>query len=418
MLKLTDEQKKMFDGRYGAGTQKAISMLIKYGSVFDAKRLIRVDSVHSFSTLPIEFLSAMLDGVDRVRSFSTLHALQAQITRWAKAMGIRDDAIEDEIAINNQPLDLCRKAGFYSTFTCAPYLSGNVLRKGMVFSWPGSSGIIIGNSLFGASCNRDAVPAALCSAVTGLTPEMLLHKRENRFAELVVELEGIDVKKLSSADFGALGYYIGGIAGSRNVAIAGIPPPSTFENMKYLLSPLPVSGAVSLCHIIGISPDAPTLNAVVGNNKPETLVINRRHIEEAYQRLNSATTNDISIVSIGCPHCTISEIKEIAQLINGKKVKDSTRLWIVTAESVYVLAKRMGFVDVIEDAGGLVVTDVCISGFPFEHMEQEVVNGATNSARAAHYQSRPSFTGGPGIKIKYGTTQDCINAAIKGKWGN
>jgi predicted aconitase len=417
MIKLTDEQRKMFDGRYGAGTQKAISILIKYGNAFDAERLIRVDSAHSFSSLPIEFLSAMLDGVDRVRSFSTLHALEAQSTRWAKAMGIRNDEMEDKMVIYNQQLELCRKAGFYSTFTCAPYLSGNILRKGMVFSWPGSSGIVIGNSLFGASCNRDAVPAALCSAVTGLTPEMLLHKRDNRFADLVVELEGIDVEKLSSADFGALGYYIGGVAGTRNVAITGIPSASTFENMKYLLSPLPVSGAVSLCHIIGISPDAPTLNTVVGDKKPETVTINRGHIEEAYQRLNSATTNDISVISIGCPHCTISEIKEIAQLINGKTVKDGVRLWVVTAESVYVLAKRMGFVDVIEDAGGLVVTDVCISGFPFEHMEQKVVNGATNSARAAHYQSRPSPTGGPGIKIKYGTTQDCINAAIKGKWG-
>jgi predicted aconitase len=417
MLKLTDEQKKMVDGRYGAGTQKAISMLMQYGNAFDAERLIKVDSVHSFSSIPLEFLSAMLDGVEQVRSFSTLHALKGHTTRWARAMGIRSDAIEDEMIIHNQQVDLCQKAGFYSTFTCAPYLSGNILRRGMVFSWPGSSGIIIGNSLFGATCNRDAVPAALCSAITGLTPEMFLHKRENRFAEMVVELEGIEVEKLSTADLGALGYYIGGIAGTRNVAITGIPPESTFERMKYLLSPLPVSGAVSLCHIIGVSPDAPTLNAVIGDKKPEIITVNKRHIEETYHKLSTAATDDINIISIGCPHCTIAEIKDIAQLINGKKVKDGVRLWIITAEAVYVIAKRMGFIDIIEEAGGLVVTDVCISGFPFECMEQEAVNGATNSARAAHYQSRPSPHGGPGTTIKYGSTQECINAAIKGKWG-
>lgn len=417
MLTMTDEQKKMFDGRYGTGTQKAISMLLNYGNAFDAERFIKVDSVHSFSSIPLEFLSAMLDGVDRVRSFSTLHALPAQCTRWSRTMGIRSNEIEKEMVVHNQQIELCRKAGFYFTFTCAPYLSGNILRKGMVFSWPGSSGIIIGNSLFGATCNRDAVPAALCSAVTGLTPEMFIHKRDNRFAELVVELEGIDVETLSGADFGAIGYYIGGIAGTRNVAITGMAAVSTFENMKYLLSPLPVSGAVSLCHIIGVSPDAPTLNAIIGDKKPETIKVNRGHIEETYHKLNSATTDDISVVSIGCPHCTISEIREIARLIHGKKVKDGVRLWVITAESVYVIAKRMGFTDIIEDAGGLVVTDLCISGFPFEHMEQKMVNGATNSARAAHYQSRPSPTGGPGIKLKYGSTQDCINAAIKGKWG-
>jgi predicted aconitase len=417
MLKLTDEQKKMFDGHYGAGTQKAISMLMKYGNAFDAERLIKVDSVHSFSSIPLEFLSSMLDGVEEVRSFSTLHAIKGQCTRWARAMGIRNDEIENEKPVHTQQVELCRKAGFYSTFTCAPYLSGNILRKGMVFSWPGSSGIIIGNSLFGASCNRDAVPAALCSAITGLTPEMFLHKQENRYAEMIIELEGLDVEKFSVADFGALGYYIGGIAGTRNVAITGIPPKSTFENMKYLISPLPVSGAVSLCHIIGVSPDAPTLNSVIGDKKPEIVKVNRGHIEETYQKLNTATTNDIDVVSIGCPHCTISEIKEVARLISGKKVKDGVRLWIITAESVYLLAKQMGFVDIIENAGGLVVTDVCISGFPFEFMEQKVVNGATNSARSAHYQSRPSPTGGPGIKLRYGSTQDCINAAIKGKWG-
>jgi len=333
-------------------------------------------------------------------------------------MGIRADVAEQEARILKEKAAAFQKAGFLLTYSCVPYLSSNMLRRGTIYSWPGSSGIIIGNSLFGAMANRDAGPAALSSAVTGLTPEMLLNIPENRYAELVVKIEGLVAENLSAADYGALGYYIGPIAESRKVAVVGVPAGTPFEKMKYFLSPMPVSGAVSLCHIVGISPEAPTLKAALGGRKAgETITVGKKELEEGYSRLSTAKNKKVDAVIFGCPHCTISEIKKIAQLLGGKKIKKGVRFWVTTSESIYPLAKRMGFVEAIEKAGGMVVTDMCIMSFPFALMDEPSRVVATDSARAAHYQSRGGLAGGAGAGILYGSTEQCVAAAIKGNWG-
>jgi hypothetical protein len=299
-------------------------------------------------------------------------------------------------------------------------LVGNIIRNDSIFSWPGTAGIIIGNSLFGGRGNRDASPAALCSAITGLTPEMLLHKPENRRAEMLVQLEGLDLDNFTEADFGSLGYYIGSVAGTKNIAIEGpFSKGIAFENYKYLLSPMPVSGAVSLCHIIGITPEAPNIEAVIKSGNPiEKVKVGKKEVKEAYEKLYTAETNQVDVVLIGCPHCTISEIKKIVQIIDRKRVKEGVRLWISTCQALYDLAKQMGYVDLIETAGGQMFTDLCIMNIPFHELSFNVKATATNSARAAHYHARGGLSGGKGVEIHYGSTEKCVNAAITGKWGD
>jgi len=412
MVKLTDEQNKMYDGEYGPGVQKAMAMLVKYGDIFGAECMIKVDSAHVDIWGPVEVLSQMLEVVDQARAFTTVHSLKPSTTKWAMGMGIRPEVVEQDTKTHEKRVKLYQKAGFLRAFTCAPYLVGNMLRPGTIFSQAGTSGIIIGNSLFGARGNRDAVNAAICSAITGVTPKMLLHRPENRRAELVAQLQGLDLKNLSTADFGALGYYIGAVAGLRNVAVVGIPSSLSFEKLKYFLSAMPVSGGVSLCHIVGVTPEAPTLEAALGNGKPqETIEVGKNEIEEIYQRLNTAKTDQVDLVCLGCPHYTISEIKSVAQLLDGRKVKEGVRVWVSTADSVYTLAKRMGYVDIIEKAGGLVVTDMCMSSMPA--LEIDVKTSATDSAKVAHYQPGADV----GVEMLYGSTEQCIATAITGKWG-
>ena len=43
---LTDEQKRMYQGEYGPGVQKAMAFLIEYGEAFGGQRMAQVDSVH------------------------------------------------------------------------------------------------------------------------------------------------------------------------------------------------------------------------------------------------------------------------------------------------------------------------------------------------------------------------------------
>jgi predicted aconitase len=107
-------------------------------------------------------------------------------------------------------------------------------------------------------------------------------------------------------------------------------------------------------------------------------------------------------------------------LLEHKKLADGVRLFIATADQIHAFAKRMGYVDIIEQAGGLVITDTCPMLYPYGSLATDpasTVAGetvglvATNSAKLAGYQAKV------GVGIQYGGTKRVINSAITGKWG-
>ena len=410
---LTDEQKRMYEGEYGPGMQKAISMLVEYGNVWDAERMVRVDRAHAGLWSELEWLEEMLEGVEEPRvSLATIHAGYLAASRFGRAMGLREKFCQQEAKVQNGKVGLLVSKGFVPALSCTPFAMGNVPTPGSIFSWPGSMGIVVANSVFGARGNRDAFPAALASAITGITPDMLLLKKENRYGQLLVKLEDLDMERFTPSDYGALGHYVGGIAKFKNVVIDGVPDTVAFEQLKHFLSPMPVSGAVAICHIVGVTPEAPTVEEALGHKKPEEMIkIGRKEFRETWEKLHTATNDDVEVVIFGCPHASITELGEIARLLEHKKKADSVRLFVATAEQIYAVAKRMGYINIIEQAGGLVITDSCIMLFPYSELVVPASTAATNSAKAASYQARA------GIGIQYGSTESCINAAITGKWG-
>jgi predicted aconitase len=412
MIKLTDEQQRMYQGERGPGVQQAMTILVKYGNAYDAERMIRVDSTHTPPAFNLDFLTQILTGVSQVKAISSLHMTRICCTRWAGTVGVVPELAESACQAHNEGLDLFRKAGFLETFTCVPFLTENTLRPGMVFSWSESSAIVAGNSIFGARGNRDSAPIALSSAITGFTPEMLLHKPENRHAELLVELEGLDVTSFTDADLGAIGFYIGSQAGDKIVAVTGFAPPLSYEELKYLMTPMAVSGAVALCHVVGVTPEAPTLEAALGGQSPRaTIKVGPSELKQAYDALNTAKSDQVDTVLFGCPHATISEIQKIAHLLAGNKLRSGIRLWVLTADVIYSLAKRSGYVDVIQEAGGLVITDTCISDrfYGLYGLKEDLGVVATSSGKSAAYHTRAT-------QVHYGSTEACVASALTGKW--
>jgi predicted aconitase len=228
---LTDEQKGMYQGDYGPGFQKAIMMLIEYGEVWDAERLVDVHSAHT-GLDGGDWLNEILEGVERIRAVTTTHAGSVGSVAARRAMGVDEKYLQGREQLEKQILDFCVPKRFIPASTCTPYLVGNLPTAGRVFSWPGSSGIIISNSIFGARGNRDATPASIVSAITGLTPEMLLLKKEYRYGQVLFKIEDLDMENLNEADYGAIGYYIGGVVETRNVVVEGIPQNVAFDKLK------------------------------------------------------------------------------------------------------------------------------------------------------------------------------------------
>jgi predicted aconitase len=416
---LTDEEKRMCQGEYGPGIQKAISLLIRYGELFGAEKMVRVTGCHISPDVPNALLEKYTEGVDKAKPTCSLHpCLYPEETERiiGRAITEGDCMAGGYVSLDSEEyarrMELFKKLGFLPTSTCVPYLIGLVPKHNDVLTWTGSSGQVISNSVFGARANRDGHSSALASAVTGRTPNWGLMREENRAAQIVIRVDQLEPSKFDIGDYGALGYYIGMVAGTRNVVIDGLAREMAWEQLKYLLSPLPVSGGTVMCHIVGVTPEAPTLVQALGGKQPEEIVdVQKRDIQEIYAKLTSAKSSQVDLVIFGCPHLTIREIKNAAVFLAGQKVNDGVRLMIGTAKPIHTLANAAGFVEVIEKAGGEFV-DICVSvGNPLIYLSGIKVV-MTDSSRAAHYIQR--MTKGE-VQTIYADTAACLRAAITGR---
>jgi cis-L-3-hydroxyproline dehydratase len=402
---LTDEEQKMCDGAYGPGMEKAMNLLIQFGEAFEAERMLEVKSCHILNSDPFDWVLDVTEGVKEVRTFTTTHPLVPPL-KW-KAMGIPENMVKEQLTHAKKRYELYRRLGINLTSTCIACFIGDFLKKGDVFCWSGTEGSIFANSIFGALGNREAGPISFLSAITGKTPEILLHKQENRYGQFLVEMEQLDWSHFNKAKYGALGYYIGNITKDKNVVITGMPD-CGFDEMKHLLSALPVSGTTGICHIVGLTPEAPSLEDALGHSLPEDKIrVGEKEISQAWDELATAKGSNVDIIALGCPHSSIKEFREVASLLQGKKISGNVSLWIAASDQTAILARRMGYSDIIEKSGG-VITDTCI-GVVAPWMKNKKV--ATNSARVAY------FTAFLGVnEILYGSMKDCLSAAINGNW--
>jgi predicted aconitase len=419
---LTKEEERMLRGEYGPGIQRSMELLVEIGEAFDAKNMILAQSAHVHGAMPLDLLSELTESVSQCRVMTTTHGNavpDALDPEGCRRIGIPEGYDIYELVHGgpwNEIVAIFKRLGYFLTNTCIQFLVGNLPRRGDVISWGGSSGALIANSMLGACASRDSIPVNVATSVTGRVPCIGMAVKENRYARILVKVEGLDLENLSNEDYGALGFYTGGKTGIKNVVIEGLPDNLTFEQFRYLTSPMPVSGATSVCHVVGVTPEASTLNEALGGKKPEEVItIGKAQIREAMEKLTTAESNNVDLVKMGCPHCSITEIRNIVSLLGERKVHPNVRFWIATAKQVYTLAQEMGYVDTIKQAGG-VFTDCCIgSADPFNFIGPKlgIVTVATNSARSANISARAS---GGRVRILYGTMKHCIDAAITGRW--
>ncbi|MFH1480541.1 MAG: aconitase X [Pseudomonadota bacterium] len=411
-MRLADEEKRMLNGEYAPGVQRAIELLVKLGDSFDAEKLVPISYGHiSYDFCPEGFWTRMTEGVPRTPHRVTTHpSYQPEI--W-KAWGL--PLAERWVEEHERKLQRFKQLGWLRTETCAEYLLGIMPRKGDIVSMGGSCMQVANNSLFGARVDRMGVLVSLAAAVCGRTPLMGLLLQENRYANHLVTLDSLDVTDWTLSHYHCLGYTIGDqIPGFKPVAVNGLPPRLPFDFTRALVISMPTSGAITLAHIVGSTPEAPTLEAALGNRRPEQVIrVGKKEMSETWERLNVWDDDIVEHVSFGCPHATIDEIGRISALLEGKKVK--TSFLIGASVPVEALARQQGYADVIEKAGGHFLP-VCPSiGNPFTRRDiaghKQAKSAATNSARSAHYLATVS-----GVKVFFGTEEECVEAAITGRW--
>ena len=137
-------------------------------------------------------------------------------------------------------------------------------------------------------------------------------------------------------------------------------------------------------------------------------------MREMWRKLNTTDSDDVDMVLLGCPHLSIPELKELAALLEGKKVKDGKRLFVGIGDDMLNMAKKMDLDRIIEDSGAVILTGLCNGPLtPWDQMVDKPQVIATNSAKCAHYVYVGSAMT---VNVRFGSTKDCVNSMITGKY--
>ena len=395
---LTKEEERMLDGEEGYAVKKSMEILVALGNIYGAERLIRVGSVqvagvsyHNLGDAGLEFLNELArDG--KVRVLTTLNPAGMDLEDWKK-LGISEEFAKKQ----NLVIDAFRKMGIIISCTCTPYLIGSLPTYGEHIAWSESSAVTFANSVIGAKTNREGGPSALAAAFVGKTPSYGLHLEENRVPDAHVDVR-TNLKKLS--DWGALGYCIGKKVGNKIPYITGVKD-ADLDELKSFCASVVTYGSKPLFFMKEITP---------GSEKhqlpKEKVIIEDRDIKDAYENIDD-DVDTIDFVCIGCPHCSIKEIAEVAKLLKNKRVSSNTEFWVATSRLMKQLADKRGYTEIIENAGGKFACDTCMAVAPLKGRFRSV---ATTSAKGCYYSRHND------MKTKLGSLEECIEAAVRGKW--
>jgi len=387
-------------GGSGPGVRKAMEIVVALGQIYGARRLVKVSSVQvagvSYRNLGeagLEFLRQWAQSA-RVRVPTTLNPAGMNLQSW-RELGFSESFARRQLAV----IDAFERLGVRTTCTCTPYLVGNTPRQGEHVAWAESSAVSYVNSVLGARSNREGGPSALAAAITGRTAAYGLHLDENRRAALQVDVR-CAVRTLS--DFGALGYLVGKAAQNRAPLFVGLEGTCSSVELKALGAAMAASGAVALYHVAGVTPEADQPDVLIPGS--ERLAVD--DLRPAYAALNS-DARQIDLVWFGCPHAGLEEIRKVVSLLGGRSVQAA--LWITTAREILEQAEARGLTAALEASGGRVVADMCAVVAPMQELDFHTV--ATPSAKGAAYL--PSHAG---LQVRYGTAEQCIEAAVSGAW--
>jgi predicted aconitase len=421
---LTDEEKRMRDGAEGAAVAAAMDLLIRYSNALDAERLCDIRNVAGTMTQPSPVKARLVAEGGWDKAFAVIN-LDSDLDLTIPPMavptcqlqhGFGDDSVgvvpypEANVLLQADGEAFYGRHGVNILATCTPYQVGNLPLRGEHCAWMESSAVIYANSVLGARTNCEGIASTGAASLTGKIPCWGNHRDENRYGTHLIDVRGQRVQ--SFQDWGMLGYFAGGVAGEDHPVITGAVSRPDLTELKHFGAAAATSGGVELYHLPGITPEAPTVEAAFGDRQapPEAVVYGPAERQAVYETLNEiGSSADVDFVLLGCPHASVDQIRQTAALLDGKRLSPSTELWIMAPRALKVMADRSGYTEVIERAGGRVLADSCPA------MSRAAPRGtkvfATDSAKQAHYL--PAILG---IEAWFGTLDECVDAAITGRW--
>ena len=387
-------------------------LVVRAAEVTGARRLIDITSAHVDSCLyhgeaSLDFVDRLLAGGASVRVPTTLNVGAVDLLHPDLYRGDARVAQRGRLL-----MDRYRALGARPTFTCAPYQLAEVRPAlGEQVAWGESNAIAFANSVLGARTNRYGDFMDVAAAITGRAPAAGLHLDGPRHATLVLRLARDVPPALRDSDalFPVLGLVLGRRAGSSVAAIDGLAPGQSEDRLKALGAAAASSGSVAMFHVVGSTPEAPTLDAALGGAAPQSVeLVTLAALCAARKALTTATADRLGAVSLGTPHASLRELEAHAAMLGDRRVADGVELLISTGRDVLEQAERSGIAGRLRDAGAELLVDTCSYIAPILRRTDGAV--MTDSAKWAYYAP-----GNVGAQVVFASTAECIRSAVAGR---
>ena len=411
-MQLTKDEEKMLSGGYGAGYQKAIEILVKMGEFYDAKRLIPVSM--AFLTL------------------GPSPAKPAQAQLWVKWFADQGATYKCPLAMSPLMGELNVKLDVHARLKGVFAIGGSGHPRNL-FTRPvfgqhlvadGTAVTHYCNSYIGARANTECFIGQYSAAIVGKTPEYGYHLTENRLGKTLFNVK-VDIK--DETDWGALGYYISKVLGTHYwdvPVITGVDTSKVSDDDLVAFSCcIPAYGAVVHSMIVGISPEAQTVEMAFGGKKPiETYTVGPKEMQSVFDTFSTkkSVPDMISLGGFGA-NVSIKNMYKLAELVEGKKVTTKFPTVCLVDGPVKQVCDKVGISDTIKQAGIMIgmeeyfktrkgVTGADFSNNPVTSAKRLGLNTLVFfDAKSCHY------IGNQEIEPVLKNLEDCVKIALSGK---
>ena len=371
-------------GGHGPTKQKAARLVVDLASTAGATEFVTCAHAHVSGVSPLtgghglrRFLADLAgDDLGVVEIPTTLNSAGCDKEKMEEMDIETEDFLKHQFEIVHAYSEL----GIEATLSCTPYDRG-IDNEG-IGSWAESNAVAFSNSYTSLITNRESGLSALATALTGWAPKWGLHLDENRIPNIHVEVK-CELNHI--ADWSVLGDWIGKqiqpdwiLPWGMMPYITGLPSYISFEQKKALTAAAANYGCPMLW-AEGVSPSPP-------NFEPQgVLEFTDDALNERYTEL--APTGQVDLVVIGCPQASVGEVRTTAAAVRnrmelGQRIPDQ-RLWVFTSGHNHELLDQEGTLDVLEEAGALILKDTCPEVTPYNRTHYNHL--LTHSLKAEHY---------------------------------
>lgn len=409
-LTLTERDAAMLAGDLGPALAMAMRVVVAMARLSGATELLDVTGAHIDACLfhgyaGLDFAELLARRGGRVAIPTTLNVSSLDLLHPERYNGKPESA-----AAARRLMDAYVAMGAEPTWTCAPYQLPIRPGLGEDIAWAESNAIVFANSVLGARTGRYGDFIDIASALTGRVPRAGLHLTENRRARVVIDVSALPVALLAEdAAYPLLGYVLGHRVGADIPVLTGFGRRLSEDQLKAMGAAAASSGSVAMFHVVGSTPEAPTLQAALqGSASGRVESITGADLLAARAALSvSATDKPLAGVNVGTPHFSVSEFGQLVDLLRGRKVDVGIEFYANTSRSVLADISARGWLELLEASGVQLVTDTCTYITPVLRKLDGLM--LTNSGKWAYYAP-----GNLGVSVAFASLGECVESAVAG----